>query len=282
MSREIVERYWKAQDPFDPDALGKLRHPDWVAEWPQSGERIPGHEQDVAIHSNYPGYPEHELSSVAGQHERWALSPLLTPVRVSGNGHLWVVEAKLAYPDASTWFSVGIVELERGLVRRETIYFLEPLEAAEWRRRWARPISEFGGEPIDIVIEEGRANEELSRDTFRRFVETVARDGVEAAAKLLYHDDVVEEMPQSGERIEGLSDVIAVMTHHPTFPTFELGRTWALGNLLVAEIDMDYGGDPWMEVALLEFRGDKVAKATEYFTQSFDAPEWRTKWVEKM
>jgi hypothetical protein len=32
----------------------------------------------------------------------------------------------------------------------------------------------------------------------------------------------------------------------------------------------------------MEFTGDKVARETQYFADSFVAPAWRAQWVERM
>jgi hypothetical protein len=53
-NRSIVERYAQAL-PSDYASLAGLRHPDFVEDWPQSGERIRGHANYQAIHENYPG-----------------------------------------------------------------------------------------------------------------------------------------------------------------------------------------------------------------------------------
>jgi hypothetical protein len=41
-TKTFVRRYWQAHAAHGFDTLGELRHPDWTAEWPQSGERIHG------------------------------------------------------------------------------------------------------------------------------------------------------------------------------------------------------------------------------------------------
>ena len=53
-NRTVVERYAAAL-PSDFATLASLRHPDFVEEWPQSGERIRGHANYQKIHENYPG-----------------------------------------------------------------------------------------------------------------------------------------------------------------------------------------------------------------------------------
>ena len=106
-----------------------IRHPDWVADWPQSGERIPSHAIDVAVHSMYPGYPRHGEQQLVGlEDERWLVGPLLAPVRLAGAGSLLVAQGSLDYPDGSHWLQPIIVELLDGRIRRDTQYFVLPLE----------------------------------------------------------------------------------------------------------------------------------------------------------
>ena len=55
--RQLIESYIRAQDPYDPDRLGELRHEDWYADWPQTGERIPNHLSDAEIISTIQAIP---------------------------------------------------------------------------------------------------------------------------------------------------------------------------------------------------------------------------------
>ena len=56
---EHAQAYAAALASNDLDALDRLRTPDFVEDWPQSGERIVGHAQYRAIHDAYPGgYPQ--------------------------------------------------------------------------------------------------------------------------------------------------------------------------------------------------------------------------------
>jgi hypothetical protein len=43
-NEEVVRAYAAASVANDTEALARLRHPDWMVEWPQSGERVRGHE----------------------------------------------------------------------------------------------------------------------------------------------------------------------------------------------------------------------------------------------
>jgi hypothetical protein len=45
---------------------------------------------------------------------------------------------------------------------------------------------------------------------------------------------------------------------------------------------LTYDGKPSYTVSMMEFRGDKVARETQYFADPFVAPAWRVQWVERM
>ncbi|HTV80593.1 MAG TPA: hypothetical protein VMF03_20240 [Steroidobacteraceae bacterium] len=43
-----------------------------------------------------------------------------------------------------------------------------------------------------------------------------------------------------------------------------------------------YDGKPSYTVSIMEFRGDKVARETQYFADPFQASAWRAPWVEPL
>lgn len=139
-NRSIVERYMDAW-PGDYDTLGGLRHPDFMEEWPQSGERILGHEAYRKIHENYPGgIPAVEPKRIIGSEDRLVLSPSSVPIRVEGRGDLYTIEAVNKYPMGETYYVVLILELRDGKVWRQKTYYAPPFDPPEWRAEWvARP-----------------------------------------------------------------------------------------------------------------------------------------------
>ncbi|HVM11934.1 MAG TPA: hypothetical protein VM638_05605 [Actinomycetota bacterium] len=279
MTRELVERYWRATAPPDEPTLRRLRHPGWTMEWPQSGERIVGHQNAMAIMEAYPGFPDQEIRSVQGTPDRWTVSPMMIPVRISGGGNAWFVETALEYPEQGSWQGVAITELREGLVWRDIMYFVEPFEAPEWRGEITERAPDRASEPS---LAEGDGNEEARRATLARYAEHVAGGDLPSAARELFHEDAVEDIPQSGERIRGMENQLAMIEHHPTRPTGGVRRIFAAGNQFAWETDLDYEGERWLEVVLATFRGDKVTHAIAYFAQPFEAPEWRARWVERM
>jgi hypothetical protein len=139
-NREIVEHYFKAY-PSDWDTMARLRHADFVEDWPQSGERIVGHENYRAIHENYPGTtPGSAIDRVIGTEDRLVMTPLFTPLLIVGMGDTFTVEARARYSDGATNLIVTIVELKDGKVHRQRTYFAEPFEPPDWRGRWVTRI----------------------------------------------------------------------------------------------------------------------------------------------
>ncbi|HEX9270220.1 MAG TPA: nuclear transport factor 2 family protein [Candidatus Limnocylindria bacterium] len=136
-SEALVRRYMAAI-PADFATLGELRHPDFVEEWPQSGERIRGHENSRRIHERYPGVAtlHGEVRGITGAEDRWVLSPTLAPLRIEGTGDTYTVESIATYPDGSKWFVIAILKLQDGKVLRARTYWAAPFEAPAWRAEW--------------------------------------------------------------------------------------------------------------------------------------------------
>jgi hypothetical protein len=134
-NEEVVRAYADALTRWDFDALGKLRHDDWSALWPQSGEVVRSNEADRQIATGYPGgTPQLVGSRLVGSQDRWLTSPLGGAYRVSGDGDSWWAEWRMSYPDGRTWFTITLVELRDAKIWRETVYWAEPFDAPEWRR----------------------------------------------------------------------------------------------------------------------------------------------------
>ena len=99
--------------------------------------------------------------------------------------------------------------------------------------------------------------------------------------------DFVIEWPQSGERIRGIDNYRKLNEQYAsatgTSPTGKLRRVHHDGDLLVSEGTIDYGdGVPVSVISIYEFRDGKVVRATEYFANPFEAPDWRAPFVERM
>jgi ketosteroid isomerase-like protein len=135
---EVVRRYFAAQVDHDYDTQGALRHPDWSAVWPQSGEMVRGDANMRAILENYPGGPP-DLApegKLVGSEDRWVVSPLGSAYQIAGEGENWWGEWQITYPDGKTWRVILLIELQDGKIFRETTFWAEPFAAAPWRAQW--------------------------------------------------------------------------------------------------------------------------------------------------
>jgi hypothetical protein len=117
-NRETLERLVEGLNTRDLELFHAQFHDDAVMEYPQSGERIVGVENRRAVYGAFPGLPT------------------VTPREVRVSGDLAVVEARLDYGDGAEWQAVFVFELRDGKVARETAYWPQPFEAAEWRSQW--------------------------------------------------------------------------------------------------------------------------------------------------
>jgi ketosteroid isomerase-like protein len=97
----------------------------------------------------------------------------------------------------------------------------------------------------------------------------------------IYADDAVQEWPQSGERIVGRDNIKAINENYPGLPNATIRRVSGSGDVWTVETVLDYSGEVYNAVSVLEFRDGKVAKQTDYFASPFAPPEWRAQWVER-
>lgn len=140
--REIVERYVQAIADFDLDKLEEMQHPDFVEEFPQSGERIRGRENFRKIHENYPGgVPKSEVRGLSGSEDEWVMTPSYTPLRVTGSGDVYTYQGVGHYPNGETWYGVSVIEVKDEKILKQTTYFGQPFEAPEWRAEWVERMS---------------------------------------------------------------------------------------------------------------------------------------------
>jgi ketosteroid isomerase-like protein len=103
------------------------------------------------------------------------------------------------------------------------------------------------------------------------------------AEHAIYHDDAVCDYPQSGERILGRQNLQALRSHHPDKPSgFNVRRIVGSGDLWVTEYTIVYRGRSAFTVSIMEFRDGKVMHETQYFADPFDAPAWRSQWVQRI
>jgi predicted SnoaL-like aldol condensation-catalyzing enzyme len=116
---QVAEKLWKALQAGDWETAGNYLHDNFLQEWPQSGERIIGRDNAIAIEQSFPGG-----------------LPTMRFRRTLAGGDLAVLEVELTYADGSRYLGVCIIELRDGKVLRETDYYAQPFQAPEWRAQW--------------------------------------------------------------------------------------------------------------------------------------------------
>jgi hypothetical protein len=101
------------------------------------------------------------------------------------------------------------------------------------------------------------------------------------AEHAIYHDNVVCEYPQSGEKILGRRNLQALRGHHPGKPSgFSIRRIVGANDLWVTEYVINYEDTLFQTVSIMEFHSGKVIHETQYFAQPFAPPAWRSQWVD--
>jgi hypothetical protein len=109
---------------LSPEREYAVRHPDVVIDLPQSGERFRGRDSIRTMQETWPGP-----------------GPVITVRKVTGGGHVWVVEADTSYA-GDPGQVVVVFELDGdGLITRETRYYTKAFEAPAWRAGLVEAIS---------------------------------------------------------------------------------------------------------------------------------------------
>ena len=126
------------------------------------------------------------------------------------------------------------------------------------------------------TVDESKANENV----VNRLIACINDTRVELMDEL-FHDDAVMHWPQSGELVRGAENRRGIYRAFPQLPTITPRRLVSGGNLVIAEASWDYGGPKYETVFIFEFRDGKIAKETAYWSEAFEAPPWRARWVEK-
>lgn len=117
-----------------------------------------------------------------------------------------------------------------------------------------------------------------NEEVIKRLIKCINDEQIEVMDEL-FHDDAVMDWPQSGEKVIGAENRRAIYKSFPKLPKITPRRMVSSGDLVVAEATLDYGGPTYKTVFIFELRDGKIAKETAYWSEAFDAPGWRSKWV---
>jgi len=118
-NKQLIEGFWAAMQTNDFKAAGGFLHDDYVLEWPQSGERIRGRANFVAINENYPA------------HGRWEFTI-----------HRIIAEVDEVVSDVGvtdgviTGRAINFSTMRDGKIIHQTEFWPDPFEPAAWRAKW--------------------------------------------------------------------------------------------------------------------------------------------------
>lgn len=118
-SKQVVEGFWAAMQTNNFKAAGEFLHDNFILEWPQSGERIRGRGNFLAINENYPA------------HGRWEFTI-----------HHILAEEEEVVSDLSvtdgviTGRVITFSTIRDGKILHQTEFWPDPFEPAAWRAGW--------------------------------------------------------------------------------------------------------------------------------------------------
>jgi ketosteroid isomerase-like protein len=122
-SKQVVESFWAAMQTNDFKRAGELLHEEYSLEWPQSGERIRGRANFVAVNENYPA------------HGRWEF----TVHRIFAEGNEVVSDVGVT-DGVITGRVITFSTIRDGRILRQTEFWPDPFEPAAWRAQWVEKI----------------------------------------------------------------------------------------------------------------------------------------------
>ena len=122
-NKEIIEQFWDTMKTNDFRAVGELLHDDYVLEWPQSGERVRGRENFVAINEKYPA------------HGRWEF--VVQRVIAEGDQAVSDVDVTDGVIRARV---ITFSTIRGGKILHQTEFWPDPFEPAAWRAAWIEKI----------------------------------------------------------------------------------------------------------------------------------------------
>lgn len=146
-NREVIERYVAAMRAalFEGDyrSLDQLRHPDFIEDWPQTGERVRGTANMRAIDEHLPNRPASgSVERLVGSEDRFAITPAMTVHHIAGTGDAYTVVWRAIYQQGDAWYAIMLCTLRDRRIWRATTYFAPQLDAPAWRAAWTERISD--------------------------------------------------------------------------------------------------------------------------------------------
>jgi ketosteroid isomerase-like protein len=109
-----------------------------------------------------------------------------------------------------------------------------------------------------------------------------ARDWDAVAAQL--HSDVVVDWPNTGERMRGRDNYLAVQREYPEGWHIEVLRIVDGGDEVVSEVRVEQDGKRFFACSFFELAEGRISRAVEYWSagEPDRPPAWRAPWTEAL
>jgi limonene-1,2-epoxide hydrolase len=122
-----------------------------------------------------------------------------------------------------------------------------------------------------------------SKQVVEGFWAAMQTNNFKAAGEFL-HDGYILEWPQSGERIRGRTNFVAVNEHYPAHGRWEfrIHHILAEGNEVVSDVSVTDGAITGRAITFSTVRDGKILHQTEFWPDPFEPAAWRAEWVEKL
>lgn len=100
-------------------------------------------------------------------------------------------------------------------------------------------------------------------------------------AQALLHSEFVADWPQSRERMHGAQNFIDVNRYYPGNHKIQIVHAYGIGGMVVTTvwIEADTGQKTFAN-SYFQIKDEKIFRAEEYWAAPYEAPEWRSNWVE--
>ena len=115
------------------------------------------------------------------------------------------------------------------------------------------------------------------------FWATMQTNDFQSASDYL-HDDYILDWPQSGERVRGRENFVAINEHYPAHGRwkFTILRIIAEADQVVSEVEVTDSVIVGLAITFSIIRDGKILRQTEFWPDSFEPATWRAQWVEKL
>ena len=120
-AEDLVRALWQAFDDVRIEDVRPLLAEDFVAEWPQTAERIVGPGNFIALNTNYPG--------------KWRC----TLLDLLANGDRVVTQVRISDGDQAL-FALSFFTIEGGRISHAREYFADVMESPFDRTAWTEPL----------------------------------------------------------------------------------------------------------------------------------------------